>query len=678
MVTWLRRTRLSPLLIGALSVGLAGVVSAQDTTPPDHDAQFRQNVPVAPFKNPGGLPGGVVVLHKPPQGQDNSNNTATPIKHVILLIGENRTFDHVYGTYTAPKGQSVDNLLSKGIVNADGTPGPNVDLATQFMASSTGKYDMSPKKAGKYKTLPQMNTGGAPTAAPFASAAQAQAIEPALPDGTYDMLAAGGTGLPNGVVDTRFPAKLANAPVDMHASISYDAYANSPVHRFFQMWQQLDCDTKVATAANPSGCRNDLFPWVETTMGAGNNGAALPANFNDQSTGEGSTAMQFMNMAQGDAPYFKELAQKYALSDNFHQSVMGGTGANHIMLGFGTLIYYADANGNPATPPENQIENPDAQFGTNNWWVQDGYGGGSYVNCADESQPGVKQIKNYLRSLPYLSFKGTDCKAKAYYLVNNYNPGYMGDGTPAPLGADQFTIPPSTQENLALLLEKHKVSWKYYGEGFGGGKEDGEAGTFCNICDPFLYSTQVMTNPELRAKNQDINDLYDDIQNNTLPAVSIAKPDGILDGHPASSKLDLFEGYVRKIVEMAQANPKVWDDTVIMVTFDEGGGYYDSGYIQPIDFFGDGTRIPLLVVSKYSLGGKVVHTYYDHVSFDKFVEANWNLKDQISARSRDNLPNPVSFKEHPYVPVNAPAIGNLMDMFNFTRKEVSDTTAIAD
>ena len=144
MVTWLRRTRLSPLLIGALSVGLAGVVSAQDTTtPPDRDAQFRQNVPAAPFKNQAGLPGGVVVLHKPPQGQDNSNNTATPIKHVILLIGENRTFDHVFGTYTAPKGQSVENLLSKGIVNADGTPGPNVDLAKQFMASSTGKPNPS-------------------------------------------------------------------------------------------------------------------------------------------------------------------------------------------------------------------------------------------------------------------------------------------------------------------------------------------------------------------------------------------------------------------------------------------------------------------------------------------------------------------------------------------------------
>jgi phospholipase C len=356
---------------------------------------------------------------------------------------------------------------------------------------------------------------------------------------------------------------------------------------------------------------------------------------------------------------------------------MGGTGANHIMLGFGSLIYYADAQGHPAMPPANQIENPDAQPGTDNWYVQDGYGGGSYVNCADDTQPGVAQVKGYLRSLPYRSFRGTDCRPGAYYLVNNYNPGYLGDGTPAPLGSQQFTIPPTRQDNLALLLNRHRVSWKYYGEGWGNGKENGEAGTFCNICDPFLYSTQVMTNPELRGNNQDINDLYNDIQNDTLPAVSIAKPDGLLDGHPSSSKLELFEGYVKKIVDMAKANPKVWNDTVIMVTFDEGGGYYDSGYVQPIDFFGDGTRIPLLVISRYSEGGHVVHTYYDHVSFDKFVEANWGLKEAISARSRDNLPNPVALPGDPYVPVNSPAIGNLMDMFDFRRHDASSEAIAA-
>src|ERR1700730_13178080 len=59
------------------------------------------------------------------------SKTATPIKHVIVIIGENRTFDHVFATYKPRHGQSVSNLLSKGIVNPDGTPGPNFALASQ-------------------------------------------------------------------------------------------------------------------------------------------------------------------------------------------------------------------------------------------------------------------------------------------------------------------------------------------------------------------------------------------------------------------------------------------------------------------------------------------------------------------------------------------------------------------
>ncbi len=66
--------------------------------------------------------------------QNNSNTTKTPIKHVIVIIGENRTFDHIYATYKPKRGEKVDNLLSKGIINADGTPGPNYALATQFSA----------------------------------------------------------------------------------------------------------------------------------------------------------------------------------------------------------------------------------------------------------------------------------------------------------------------------------------------------------------------------------------------------------------------------------------------------------------------------------------------------------------------------------------------------------------
>jgi phospholipase C len=167
-----------------------------------------------------------------------------------------------------------------------------------------------------------------------------------------------------------------------------------------------------------------------------------------------------------------------------------------------------------------------------------------------------------------------------------------------------------------------------------------------------------------RVHNLDTADLYTAIGNGTLPAVSFVKPDGYLDGHPASSKLILFEGFVKKIVDGVRANPDLWASTAVIVTIDEGGGYWDSGYIQPLDFFGDGTRIPTLVVSPWTKPGHISHTYTDHVSILKFIEANWGLP-PVTHRSRDNFPNPVATKSNPYVPLNSPAIGDMLDLFSF-------------
>ena len=108
---------------------------------------------------------------------------------------------------------------------------------------------------------------------------------------------------------------------------------------------------------------------------------------------------------------------------------------------------------------------------------------------------------------------------------------------------------------------------------------------YCNICNPFQYDTSIMANPKLRAAHiQDTSKLYEDIATGNLPAVSFVKPSGLVDGHPASSKLDLFEGFSKKIVGAVRDNPKLWKDTAIFITFDKGGGYYDSGYVQPLDY----------------------------------------------------------------------------------------------
>ena len=602
--------------------------------------------------------------------RQGDSGTRTPIKHAVIIIGENRTFDHVFATYKPKHHQRIHNLLSEGIVNEDGSPGPHFDRARQMTAvdSAAQGYQVSPGSKAPYAKLPPPLSGG-PTNPYISDLATAKAVQAGLPDDYYPYLISGGTGLPSQVVDTRIANvnNLPPGPFQLTPGVAYNDYAASPVHRFYQMWQQLDCSARSATPFNPSGCKNDLFPWVEVTFGAGSNGDPPPANLTDATTGEGSTAMGFYNMLQGDAPYFKYLADTYSMSDNFHQAVQGGTGANHVAIGAGDGIWYSDGNGHALAPPALNTENPNAQPGTNNWYQQDGYSGGTYSNCADESQPGVDSVVDYLASLP--RSVDPNCEAGHYYLLNNYAPGYFADGS---VNSDQFAIPLSTLRTIGDELGEHDISWAYYGDQYNRYQADphyqNPTTIYCDICNPFQYVSSIMTNATERQRHlKDTLDFYQGIEHGMLPAVSFVKPSGLVDGHPASSKLNLFEGFTKYIVDLIQGQPELWKDTAIFVTFDEGGGYYDSGYVQPLDFFGDGTRIPLMVISPYTKGGKVSHEYGDHVSLLKFIEYNWRLP-PVTKRSRDNLPDPLTSELNPYAPVNSPAIGDLTSLFDFEKQ----------
>ena len=90
--------------------------------------------------------------------------------------------------------------------------------------------------------------------------------------------------------------------------------------------------------------------------------------------------------------------------------------------------------------------------------------------------------------------------------------------------------------------------------------------------------------------------------------------------------------------------------------------------MQPLDFFGDGPRIPMIIVSPFTRGGHISHIYADHASFLKFIERNWHLK-PLTARSRDNLPNPIAAPANLYMPLNSPAVSDLFDMFHFDRDQ---------
>ncbi len=358
--------------------------------------------------------------------RDGNQKTASPIKHLIVLIGENRTFDNIYGTYVPKPGQKVWNLLSRRIVHPNGSPGPNWDAARQFQVGtinpvsffiSTAKL-VNPNKSA-YTFLPTPEAGGAPPQTETLSQFLNDPVNSAIPFDpktfTPDMLAqftqgldpedlhlltTGATGLKNcqpdptkapfacAEPDTRIPnyLSLPNTVFELSGpKLPYDSHTGDMVHRFFHMWQQSDCDVANATKTDPAGCRNDLYPYVGTAR--------------DDS---GGNALGFYNVQKGHAPLFKWLADNFTISDNYHQPVMGGTGVQHTMLGTADNIPWEQFGSLPAHPPSAQVADPTPKSATNVAFVRDA----RWTKCGDQTQPGIKPIMDYLKSLPWNRCRG--------------------------------------------------------------------------------------------------------------------------------------------------------------------------------------------------------------------------------------------------------------------------------
>src|SRR5713101_1515404 len=146
------------------------------------------------------------------------------------------------------------------------------------------------------------------------------------------------------------------------------------------------------------------------------------------------------------------------------------------------------------------------------------------------------------------------CDPGHYYPAVNiapaFTPGGTPNGTPNNTNPTNNFIPPVFIRSIGDELNDHKISWKYYGGGYNASVAGNPVNGYCNICNPFEHQANY---PSLRADHmRDVVDLFVDLKNGTLPAVSYVKPDGAIDGHPNSSKLGLFEAFVDNIIELAQ------------------------------------------------------------------------------------------------------------------------------
>jgi YD repeat-containing protein len=587
---------------------------------------------------------------------NNDANTTTPIKHVIVVVGEEVSFDTLFGVYAPSNWQTINNLLSQGIVKKDGSPGPHYAKAVQWQgANNNGVYTLDPMRLSPYGALSQPKLMGVYDP----STLQSYSLAP----------------------DPRFAGITANGPFQI-TKFAGAGYLNAtlttgkPVQRFFQMWQQT----------GGSNDKPDLFAWVATTAGQGGDTDGVTAG----NTGQGGELMGFFNMSKGDAPIFRQLAQQYALSDNTHQSVMGGAGANFMALATGDVAVYNTA-GQLATPPGNQIENPDPTPNTENFYFRDGYSGGAYVNCSNPSAPGVAAILTLLDT----RVRASQCEAGAYYLVNDYEPPYDILGNTRDSALNRYS--PQYLPTIGSALTNKGVSWKWYTGGRDAAdltsdplysvyvgsfrqqlppgtteeaiatqaKEAVQAWQYNALGDPLNGFPAIAQSP-LKENLKGLSTFHADIAAGSLPAVSFVVPKKMDFAHPGHA-MWAYEQFLLDTYARMQDKPSLWANTAIIIIPASSGGYFDTGYIQNLDFFGNGPRIPLVVVSPYAKKGYVDHTYQDHTSILKFIERNWSLA-PLSARSRDNLPNPGRSANDAYRPANEPAIGDLMSLFEWSHE----------
>jgi len=107
------------------------------------------------------------------------------------------------------------------------------------------------------------------------------------------------------------------------------------------------------------------------------------------------------------------------------------------------------------------------------------------------------------------------------------------------------------------------------------------------------------------------------------------------------------EMHAAQLVDLIQKSP-AWQDTAIIITYDENGGFWDHVAPPKGDRWGPGSRVPTLIISPYAKKGFVDHTQYDTTSILKFIENRWGLAPLATRDAGANdLSNAFNFNQQP-------------------------------
>ncbi|KRF02050.1 acid phosphatase [Frateuria sp. Soil773] len=400
----------------------------------------------------------------------------------------------------------------------------------------------------------------------------------------YQILQEHITGLPNAPWALRTPD---GEPLP-HGVITRDL-----VHRFYENQRQIN------------GGKNDGFvAWGDT-------GAMVMGHYGDASA----------NLR------LWQLARQYTLCDNFFMGAFGGSFLNHQYLVAAQPPYYPDADKSPARFNIAQTESGEPTD--------------TRLKLAEDSPASAMDGKPKFASRSTLT--------PDFWAVNTISPAYAPAATQSPDDprlADPHspnTLPPQVHKTIGDALSDKGIDWAWYAGGWQlalDGKGDGDQKDFPQRPNfqfhhqPLNYFKSFAPGTAARARHlrdagtgetARTNRFIAAIEAGTLPTVTFYKPQGDLNMHAGYSDVDAGDRHILRIVDALQKSA-AWKHTLVIITVDENGGWWDHVAPPKADRWGPGSRIPALVVSPFARKGHVDHTVYDTGSIARFLTRRFGLE----------------------------------------------------
>jgi acid phosphatase len=319
------------------------------------------------------------------------------------------------------------------------------------------------------------------------------------------------------------------------------------------------------------------------------------------------------------------VATQYTLADNFFMGAFGGSFLNHFWLICACTPTYPNADRSPAERLISAVEDD-----------------GVSLRMAADSP------KSALDGPP--KFVSSGNLTPDFFAVNTMQPTYQpSENKPAPGGdrayanpASPTTLPPQTERTIGDLLTAKGISWAWYA-GAWQAALDGDnpfpVPFFRYHHQPFNYFAAMAPGTAARAEHLKDgglggNEFIKAIDAGALAQVTFYKPQGNLNQHPGNTDVLSGDRHIADVITHLQQGPQ-WPHMLIVVTYDENGGFWDHVAPPKGDRWGPGSRIATLIVSPYAKKGFVDHTLYDTTSILRLITKRYSLPTLAGLKARD-------------------------------------------